>query len=362
MPQPALWSDASLDLWRVTTAATPWRNHLEVLQVRHDWPVMNQWLAKDRMQLKSGTHIKWEVMITESGFARFMQPMDSKEYKIKDVMGTLIAPWRLLSSHYVQLVDEMEENASSTTQLQNLLKIRRTDCAIDIANQLEGRAWLAPNSSSDEDNPFGVPYAVVPITGTQVTAGQSGFIGQNASGFNDCYGMDASLAKYARWRSYADVWTNGNANLTEDDITKVTRMLRQLRYKGPINAKEFSSGTFDNLRLYCGQTLLESAEKKARANNDSLGSDLGRFAGQANTRGISWNWEEELDSSSMYSLVALNHDVWVPVFFKGEYMQEVGPVRLPNNHRVMKTDVDNKFNFVCRNRRKCGRIDYVAAG
>jgi len=356
-----LWSDETLDLWLATLSAFPWRNKLEVLQTHHDYPVMNQWFAKDRMEIQGGTQIQWEVMIDESGFARFMQPMTPKTYEIKDVVGKLKAPWRLCSSHHVITQDEIEENSGSSVQLQRLQRIRRTDCAIDIANKLEKRAWLAPDSTDDEDNPYGVPYAVVPITGAQVTAATCGFQGMNPTGFTDCYGVDASAAKYARWRNYNDVWTNANAEITDDDVVKITRMLRRLRFKGPINAKQFESGKFDNIRLYCGETLLEASEKKARANNDNLGADLGKFAGSVVTKGIAWIWEEELDSLSSNPLIALNHDVWVPVFQKGEFMRENQPTRLPNQHRVIKTDVDNKFNFVCRNRRKCGRIDYVAA-
>ena len=361
------WDDETLDLWKVTRAKTLWRNKAEVFQLYHDYPVMNQWFAKDKVMEKGGTKLTWQALIDDAGNARFTNPYETRDYNSNDVWGAFEAPWRLCDAYYQVTKDEIGENTGSAEQLQNLLDGKRTECACGIANLLEEWAWKCPAGETDaeKDDPYGVEYSVVIITGAQVTANATNrFRGANNANMTSCYGVDSSAAKYERYRNFNDFWTNASGDITEDDVDKICRMLRQLKWTGPINAREFESAAFDNLRLYTVDTLIVSAERKARANNDSLGADLGKYAGNTVTKGIPWIWSEGLEtvSGSTYPLMAIDHNSFVVIVHKDEYMAETGPKRLERQHRVMVTDVDLKFQFVNRNRRRCGRIDYVAAG
>ena len=175
--------------------------------------------------------------------------------------------------------------------------------------------------------------------------------------------MNSSLSKYARYRNFNDVWSSDLASneLSEDDIDKILRMIRHMKWTAPMNAKEFLAAMeAPRMEFWCGERLITLADRKARANNDSLGSDLGKFSGQTNTKGIVWNWAEKLDAETTSPLIAIDMDSFRTIVRKGENLVEDGPRKLPNIHRAMVTDVDLVSANVNRNRRKCGRIDYVA--
>lgn len=359
---PDFYHDSTLDLWAMTMAAFPWKNKLFVFQKYNDYPVLNKWFARDRTQFQGGTRIEWQAMIDDSGNGRMINAMEPQTYNIQDYMGKFHAEWKLWSGYYAVVDDEIEGNQGEAVRLQNLLKTRRVWCQMGAANQLEELAWKVPTGTAEEQakQPHGVPYSVVPITGAQVTAGTWGFAGQNAVGFTECYGVDSATEKYERYRNYVDVWTNADAVITEEDILKITQMLRFLRFRGPTNAEEFKQWA-GLISFYTNNTMLKALERKARENNDNLGADLGKFSGQVVTQGITYNWVPVLDTWTTNPLVALDHECFFPFVHKNEYFRETGPTRLPNQHRVVKTDVDLKYDFCNINRKRTGRIDWVVA-
>ena len=58
--------------------------------------------------------------------------------------------------------------------------------------------------------------------------------------------------------------------------------------------------------------------------------------------------------------MALDHNSFVVVVHKDEYMNTYPAKRLERKPRLIVEDVWLKFQIINRNRRKCGRIDYVA--
>jgi hypothetical protein len=359
------WTDTTLDLWAVTRALNPWKNQLSVLRERHEFYMTNKWLQDDKVIFDGGKRIEKLVKISDTGVAEFTNPMAETSYDLANVMDTIIAPWRLAHVYHAVTDDEVEENRPSALQLQNLLNVRRLTAADDMANLLESWTFKAPSgaTTSQKDFPYGVPYSVVPITGAQVTAATYGHQGANNTNYSDCYNLDTSTTAKALFRNYNDVWTNASGEITDDDVVKITRMLRRLKFRGPITAKQYESKMAESLALYTSEVLLESAEKKARANNDNLGADLGKYAGSVVTKGIPWQWAEELDDTARftYPLIALDHNAFVTFVQKGEFYRELKPKRLERQPRVIVTDVYLKFNWININRRRCGRIDYVAA-
>jgi len=301
------------------------------------------------------------------------------EYDTTDVIGTFKAPWTLLRHYHQITVDEINRNAGSALRLQNLAQAKREEAAGGAFNTLELDSWKLPTGTTEEKDklPFGIPYTIPPITGAQVTANAvlvaagtavNYFQGANASGFSYWYGVDTSLAKYARCRSYADVWDVTDGSITEVGIDKILRMLRQIQWQGPINAAEFESGDYDTMALHTTDAMMTNFERKARDNNESLGSDLGKFAGQANTKGVPYVWSPGLEatSASTNPLVAVNLNVIKPVTLAGEFFTEDAPIKLQNKPRVIATNIWSSYQWICGNsmngnRRNLGRIDSVTA-
>jgi hypothetical protein len=295
-----------------------------------------------------------------------MGPTDPQTYNISDVWGEFNAPWTLGSGYYGFLDDEVEENAPSAVQMENLIKGRRLECALSAANGIEAQFWKLPSGTDDEKakQPYGVPYSVVPITSAQVTAIgagtlTAGFHGANASGYSTCYGVDSSATKYARYRNYVDVLPNGTCDITEAVVDQIVSMLMDLSWKGPITADQFTSGAFDNLHLHAGKNMIVAAGRKARENNNDLGADLGKYAGMTQTRGITWERVEDFDTDTTTPILAIDYSCLRPVVHKGEWQREYQPKRLESKHRFIVTDVDYKYQIVNTNRHRHGRLDYV---
>lgn len=355
------------DILKVTLKNYPNKGVLNVLQDRHTFPIMNRFFRKDRMLIRGGTAISEKVMIDENGAAKMVQPYEQHEGTVVDVMATMELPWRQTQTDWSLERGEILRNRSgkftgnSVVQLVDLAKIRRASADLSMANLLEGLGWKVPTSTADKKNPNGIFYHLVPITAAQVATSQSGHIGQNPVGFNDTAGIDATDDTYALWRSYVDVWDNDTPTCTDDDVRKMVRMHRRLKFQVPMNAKDWTAETFSDFQGYLSESRLECFEERARANNESLGADLGKFSGQTIIKGTPLNWTEEIDDVSSDPLVLMNHKHWHVWVLDGDNFVETVEPGGVTQHRVTTTFTDVTWNIGTMNRRLCGgRIDYVA--
>ena len=362
-------TEDALDLWKTTRENYPWLNKFDVLQERHDYPVMNRWCQEKKTTFLGGTQIIHDVMLDDSGAAQMILPNAVRTYDVDNVMAQINVPWRQINSFYVTNFQEMSRNRGSGQRLVNLLDVRRTDSAYSLANKLEDIAWKTPASSTDNVNPYGVPYWVTPITTAQVSAGTTGHIGANpyyldGNAIANTGGIDASTSPNSRWRNYVDVWSNNTFEMTETDVEKVVKMMYEINFKPPRNATDIENGFTDRFRFYTSLVVLLAMEKKARLNNDSLGADLGRFAGSTVVRGIAVERVDSLDEADLlpngvtHPFFALNHDAFMPFVMEGDFFRETGPMNDVAQPDTFITNVDMQFNFICRNRRQQGVIVY----
>lgn len=341
------------DLLHTTQAKTKWDGQFEVLQKYHLYPVINQWFAKDKMMIDGGTSIVRNVQLTEGGRAHFTRPYTPESPAVVDVQGRMRANWTQLVNDYSISRQEMLRNRSEP-KLIDLVKTKRIECLMSIANILEETAWASPADSNDDLPPMGIPYWLVPVTAAQIAAGTYGHAGGNPSGFSDCGGIDASAAANSRWRSYVDYWTNDDGDLTDDDIIKITRMLRRLHFEPPSIVTDLNMKGLVNLRLYTTEAILEALEDRARKNNDALGADVAKFAGATVIKGIPVSWNEIIDADTGNPLYAVNHDFFQPFVMEGDYFRETEAMNSREQHDVFTTFVDLQFNYICTNRQRAG--------
>ena len=363
----AVDSNSVYDLLKITLKNYPHKGKLSVLQDRHMFPICNRLFRDDRMLLRGGTAISEKLMIDENGAAKMVQPYEQHEGNVVDVMATMELPWRQAQTNWDIEKGEILRNSAgkftgnSLVQIVDIIKTRRASSDLSMANLLEDRGWKAPTSTADKLNPNGIFYWLVPITAAQVAAGTSGHIGSNPVGFTTTAGIDASDADYALWRSYVDVWDNNTPTCTDDDVRKMVRMHRRLKFQVPMNARDWTSETFSDFQGYVSEDRLEAFEERARANNESLGADLGKYSGQTIIKGTPLNWTEEIDDVSSDPLVLMNHKHWNVFVLEGDNFAESTVPGDRRQHRMTTTFTDVSFNIGTLNRRLCGgRIDYVA--
>ena len=361
-------SQSQYDLLKTTLKNYPHKGTLTVLQERHNFPIMNRLFRDDRMMIRGGTAISEKLMIDENGAAKMTQPYAIHEGNVVDVMATMEMPWRQAQTSWDLEKGEIIRNASgqmtgnSAVQIVDIVKVRRASSDLSLANLMEDLGWKAPTSTTDALNPYGIFYWLPPITSAQVTTGSGGdHIATNPVGFSTTAGIDASDETYKLWKAYCDVWDNNTPTCTDDDVRKMVRMHRRLRFQVPMNARDWQADTFSDYQGYCSEDRLEAFEERARANNESLGADLGKFSGQTVIKGTPLNWTEEIDDVASDPLVLLNHKHWKVFVLEGDNFAESVEKGGRSQHRVTTAFTDISFNIGTLNRRLCGgRIDYVA--
>ena len=128
-----------------------------------------------------------------------------------------------------------------------------------------------------------------------------------------------------------------------------------------MNARDWEQENFQEFEGYVSEARLEAFEERARANNESLGADLGKYCGQVTVKGTPLRWVDTLDDVASDPFYLINHNHWNVFVMEGDNFAETTVAPSREQHRTNTTFVDLQFNFVTMNRRYAGgRIDYVA--
>lgn len=369
----ALTTDSSFDLWKTTLEAWDWDNKsIEYLLDKHQYVVVDQWFREDRIEQEGGTQIIRDVIYREDGEAAFVLPGEVRTRSTMNVIAQITMPFCLMPKQHT--ITEFEINANrGREQLKKLSTAKRQVALKSIADTLESRVWQLPDVTNNK-KPRGVPYWIVPITSSQRTAhGVAGtktgaLQGENPSGFSDCGGIDASDDTKTRWRNWNDTWTNSAADMTEEDLVRIGRMHRHMRFQAPITVADIDKRSFQKTRIYACEDVIDNFSKVTRAQNDQLGSDAGKYLGAGVTqtgvptfRGLPLIWIEQLDGDTTLPFVMLNHDKFYPVVRQGVWLREGSPMRTVDQPDTFTTWIDNEFNILCLNRAEGGgMISYPA--
>jgi len=324
-------------------------------------------LRKSRVTFQSGYGIKWSVMTDHSNAARNVGLFSTDNVNVGDVMTTAEIPWRHTNSHYAFERREIKMNREPA-RIVELLKIRRADAMISMAEKLEANFWSQPTSSSDKLDPFGVDYWIVPA----VNGEDPGFYdGSGVTGGGNPYGFSAgagglSSATYNRWSNWC-------ADYTTIDKTDLIRKWREAatktRFMSPTEIPAL--GTATDFGYYTNYNVIGRLEEVLEAQNDNLGSDIASQDGRLLFRRVPVMWVPYLDSytgpagtsapTTADPIYGINWGVFKPCFLEGEYMVEEGPEKAANQHTTYHVQVDMTYNFLCYNRRKLFRLDKVSA-
>jgi len=352
---------ALLDLLQTTQENLPWDGQFEVLQKHIKYQGVNDWFGRMSVKFHSGTSIVRKVQVTESGAAHFTRPYATETPSVGDVMEDIDLPWRLATTNYSIARSEMLRNRKKA-RLIELVKSRRIDALMDMANLLQENIWLSPPTTADEEYPHGVDYWMPHIL-YNATAGFVGGIPTDRAGtsFSDCGGI--SPTTHSRWKSYADAWTNSGGAVVDADLKKMRTMYRKLGFQSPTIVDDLK-GFAKNFKIYSNDTTIGNLEDLARQQNDQLGADVGKFAEATSFKRIPIQYVDVLDddirgddsSTSAYPLYYINHAYWEVYCMEDDYFRESDPMNTRDQHRVYTTFTDLQFNTLCTNRQRGGGV------
>lgn len=302
-----------------------------------DYVALPKLLKKEKVQFDAGYGIQFNAMVDHSGAAHNTGLYEVDTVNVADVMKSANIPWRHATTNYAYERREVAMNRSPR-KIIDLLKIRRADAMISLAELMEDNFWSAPASSSDELAPYGVPYWIVKNN-------TEGFNGGTPSGFSDVAGLNTTT--YPRWRN----WTAQYTVVSKDDLVRKMRKAATFtKFKSPTEVPSYSRG--NRYGYYANYDVVGRMEELLEAQNDDLGNDVASKDGMVTFRRNPVVWVPKLEEDTTDPIYGINWGDFYPVFLRGEYMKEQGPMLSPKQHTVHEVHIDLTLNFKSCNRRK----------
>ncbi len=317
-------------------------------------------LHKEKVGFESGRDIQFNLQVAQSLAARMVALGQQDVVNIVDTMQTAVIPWRHSTTSWAVVRQTLKMNREPA-KIFDLLKEYRAASMVSMADLLETQGWNTPNSSSDNLNVLGLPHWLVPNT-TQ------GFNGLNPFGFSaGCGGL--SSVTYPNWANYTDSY----GNVTKQDFVRRWRRASDFcEFEAPVGVDHSSYETGGGYGYYCTYYVKGLAEEILEQQNDNLGHDIASMDGKVMFRRTPLTWVPRLEtlsgtggmstgfSNSTYTsqggyplnpLFGICWKVMRPIFLKGEYMLEHGPVPVPFQHTALQTFLDLTWNVICHDRR-----------
>ena len=330
----------------------------QIAQELQDYEVMSKWLKKDKVAVDSGIGIQRTLMSKLPDAARHVGMYSVDDTDVVDLLEQMQVPWRHAETSWAFARQETLMNRGKALVV-NIVKPRRAGAMINLAEELEDKAWSCP-SATDKKLPYGIPYWVVASS-----TPTPGFNGGAAYGHTTCAGVNCD--ETPSFKNY----TGQYAAVTKADLIKKLRtMHRKIRWKSPVSVRDYRSGKGDRYRMYVDETVIGLLEDIGESQNENLGRDIASMDGQIVFRRHPIIWVPKLDNhsltddggTSIYNPVFLvDHSTFYPVVLKGDFLREGSPRMRGDAHNVFTTHVDLTYNYVDVDRRRSGVLHATSA-
>jgi len=357
MPSAGVSNSDLLDLTRTTLQNLP-DLEFEVALKYQEYPVCNQWFASDKVQIESGTSIERNIILDTSGNARFVRLYQKTPVNVADVQQKITAPWVQVQTHWSIERREALRNRAPARYVE-LIKSRRVDATVDLADLLEEKAWASPSSATDDLNPRGLPYWLSKRGAAAATvAGDAGqgfdaYLVRYGTGVsNSKGGIDGSTSANDRWKNYAASYVAINAEF----VRRMRRAFHATHFRSPTLARDLTKGPMSKYRIYMALTQLTEYEDLATKQNDNLGRDLDPFHGATTFKRVPITYTPQLDGATDSPVYGVCHNKFFPFTQSGDWMRESEPMTDVEQHNVITSFVDSSFNFFCTNVREGGFV------
>ena len=346
----ALNAEAIADLIATTLKKFDKPEWTNLTTTRQNFVALPKILKKDKVEEESGTAVEWRVQIGNSGAAQNIGLYATITPNVGNTFQTASVPWRNTTSNYSFDRREFEMNRDPS-RIVNLIKGRRLDCLVSLAELLETNFWGQPSSSTDVLTPYGILYWIV-------YNATDGFTGGNNSNWSAGPG-GLSASTYTQWCNYCATYTN----ITKADlIVKWRKAATLTNFVCPVPSDEYPlERKGHRYGFYCDYSnVLNTLETLLEAQNDNLGSDLASQDGNTLFRKIPVTFVPQLEptasggpfGSTNQPIFGIDWSTFVPVMLKDEAMRE-GKPRVPSNQpSVVVNDFDLTWNLKCWNRRQ----------
>jgi len=300
----------------------------------------NQLCRAKREQQKSGRGVKVRYVMDHNHSAAHVGLFNEIEYSRDDAMVEGTVPWCYTDGH--MMFDEREEGMNGgPEEVVDLVQTEQSRMITSVLELSEDDVWGIPESSTDNDTPFGVEYWIT-------KAATLGFNGVDPSGFSSGR-AGISSTDYTRHKNYTGQYTD--VSDTEDTglVYMMEKAADMCRWIAPapepgMGRKGYSRG------VYCGWVTKNAMKNVAKENNDSLGFDLSTK--EPVFRGAKIQHVPFFDSKTDYPLYMIDHNHFYAKFLKNWWMKRLKikhPAKQPHVFIVLVSMV---WNIVCDDLRR----------
>jgi len=319
----------------------------------------------ERMEVDGGTSIKRKVMLDDTGNARYRRLFDTDEPAIGDVMQTIDVPWTQIGTHYSWDKVEIMRNKNSAKGFIRLMEVRRIDGLWSLAKLIESRAWKTPNSSTDDLNPYGVPYYINMLDADSTTAGFSGktIRFQDGTTSYTCAGLSADT--YDEWRNYAAVYTEVNNTLlkTFRKAFMLTRFKAPIFVNDPAQKRNAAKRVYVDADTACSLMELADMRDDNHTGKDVLGNIRVDETGLVYINRLPVIYIPQLNdvtdlvtSDTTSPIYCIDFEKFIPYVQDGYWMEESEPMTDRGQHTTFTVFLDGAHNNLCVNRRQAGFV------
>jgi hypothetical protein len=337
----ALAAEQIQDLVKSVQTKYPFKGWTSVAQKQNQYVAFDQFFKGKQTVEQSSPELGFTVKYKYKNSAEFVGLFH--EVGAVSVENTMVqgkVPFRNIRDDYAYDMHEESFNTNDSRQIFDMIKSRREDAWMSVAERMETNFWGNPANIVTTTDPFPAKYWLT------VPSGAAGsFCGNYHTSFTSKGGISPTLA--TRWRNWADTYTA----ITEDDLwAKILEAMDKTRFKSPVPG-DSSKNPAPQRTLGMSYATKRSIEQLAEQRNENLGKEA--YYGAPTFKGVPLLWVPNLDADnedtpqSYDAVVGIDWSTFGIKFQKGWTLKEGKPIHLQNQPNVVRVDMDCTYNTFC---------------
>jgi len=326
-----------------------------------DYSPLNELFGAEKSILEGGDSIKGWITLGDEGNAKHISLWEEDSENVVNIDKEIKVDWTHVTTNVSYNRIELGMTMNDKLRTFRYLDGKKKNMFRELAQLLYLAMFSAPTSSGDKKNPHGLPCWL--SWGADNTYG--GFVGYSGH-YNDgsateynVGGIASSSSSNARWASY---YYDHNGNLGDNLISALDDCTISCNFVPPVvpqTVAEKSDVTHNRMRYLTTKKIIKNLNALLRKSDDRFGSDLGKYAGLLNYKGVPFIYAKPLDTadSDTYKtdpLFAVNFDYFKAYVLASNNFVIGKPTPRDSQHNILRVPVDLSYCFFSPNRQRLG--------
>lgn len=300
----------------------------------------NEVCKNKREKQSSGRGLTVRYIMDHNHSAQHVGLFNTMDFNRDDAMVEGTVPWTYTDGNMVFDEREVAMNGGPE-QVVDHVAAENSRMMASIAELSEEDVWGVPESSDDNDTPFGAQYWITQNASVGFNGGDHDSFSSGKAGI--------SADTYTRHKNFTGQYTD--VSDTEDTglIWMMEQAADKTRWIAPspepgMGRKGYSRG------IFCNWATKYDMKNVSKENNDSLGFDLSTQEPVFRGANIRYTPYFDTDSTNPVYMIDFNH--FYAVFLKDWFLKRIKVQKLPNQPHCFAVIVSMVWNIVCDDLRR----------